>query len=124
MTKPLALIFYEELLPGSQLVNRLQDLGYRVKAITSAPDLLPAAEEQKPMVILADLKSDSGDVTLIISQVRNSPKTSHLPILAFTGKKDRKLQEKATKAGANLVAFEDAILQQLPQLLEQVLQVD
>ena len=78
----------------------------------------------KPMVILADLKSDSGDVTLIISQVRNSPKTSHLPILAFTGKKDRKLQEKATKAGANLVAFEDAILQQLPQLLEQVLQVD
>jgi len=124
MTKPLALVFYEELLPGSQLVNRLQDLGYRVQAITSASDLLPAAEEQKPMVILADLKIHSGDLTSVIGQIRNSPKTSHLPILAFTGKKDRKLQESATKAGASLVAFDDAILQQLPQLLEQVLQVD
>ncbi len=124
MTKPLALIFYEELLPGSQLVNRLQDLGYRVKTVTNASKLLSAAEEQKPMVILADLKSDSSDIALIIDEIRSSPKTSHLPILAFTGKKDRKLQEKATKAGASLVAFEDAILQQLPQLLEQVLQVD
>jgi len=26
MTQPLALVFYEKLLPGSQLVNRLQDL--------------------------------------------------------------------------------------------------
>jgi CheY-like chemotaxis protein len=124
MTKPLALIFYEELLPGSQLVNRLQDLGYRVQTITSTSDLLPAAEKQKPMLILADLKTRSGDVAAVIGQIRNSARTSHLPILAFTGKKDRKLQESATKAGANLVAFDDAILQQLPQLLEQVLQVD
>src|SRR5438445_9362650 len=33
MTTPLALVFYENLLPGSQLVNRLQDLGYRVQTI-------------------------------------------------------------------------------------------
>src|SRR4051812_1736930 len=102
MTKPLALIFYEELLPGSQLVNRLQDMGYRVQAITDASELLPAAEQQKPMVILADLKAQSGDMTSLIGQIRNSPKTSHLPILAFTAKKDKKLQESATKAGANL----------------------
>ena len=30
MTQPLALVWYEKLMPGSKLVNRLQDLGYRV----------------------------------------------------------------------------------------------
>ena len=34
MTQPLALVFYEKLMPGSQLVNRLQDLNYRVQAVT------------------------------------------------------------------------------------------
>ena len=33
MTQPLALVLYEKLLPGSQLVNRLQDLNYRVQTI-------------------------------------------------------------------------------------------
>ena len=36
MTQPLALVLYEKLLPGSQLVNRLQDLNYRVQAIADA----------------------------------------------------------------------------------------
>jgi CheY-like chemotaxis protein len=124
MTKPLALVFYEELLPGSQLVNRLQDLGYRVQTILQLSELAGAAEKEKPMVLLMDLKTASGDVGAAIRQIRTSAQTSHLPILAFTGKRNRKLQESATEAGASLVAFDDAILKQLPQLLEQVLQVD
>ena len=36
MTQPLALVLYERLLPGSQLVNRLQDLNYRVQVIADA----------------------------------------------------------------------------------------
>jgi CheY-like chemotaxis protein len=124
MTKPLALVFYEELLPGSQLVNRLQDLGYRVHTVLQLSELAGAAEKEKPMVLLMDLKTAAGDVGAAIRRIRTSAQTSHLPILAFTGKRNRKLQESATEAGASLVAFDDAILKQLPQLLEQVLQVD
>ncbi|MDB6037528.1 MAG: hypothetical protein JWM99_1369 [Verrucomicrobiales bacterium] len=124
MTKPLALVFYEELLPGSQLVNRLQDLGYRVQTVVQLGELLTAAEKEKPMVLLMDLKAASGDIAGAIRQIKSGPQTSHLPILAFTGKKNRELQKSATAAGASLVAFDDAILKQLPQLLEQVLQVD
>lgn len=124
MTKPLALVFYEELLPGSQLVNRLQDLGYRVHTVTQLSELSAAAGKEKPMVILMDLKTRSGSSASVIAEIKGAEPTSHLPILAFTGKKDRKLQESATQSGASLVAFDDAILQQLPQLLEQVLQVD
>jgi hypothetical protein len=28
MTQPLALVYYEKLMPGSQLVNKLRDLNY------------------------------------------------------------------------------------------------
>ena len=124
MTKPLAVVFYEELLPGSQLVNRLQDLGYRVLTVLQLSELAGTAEKEKPMVLLMDLKTASGDATAAIRRIRTGKQTSHVPILAFTGKKNLKLQENATEAGASLVAFDDAILKQLPQLLEQVLQVD
>ena len=33
MIQPLALVFYERLLPGSQVVNRLQDMRYRVQVV-------------------------------------------------------------------------------------------
>ncbi len=36
MTEPLALVLYERLLPGSQVVNRLQDLRYRVQTVAEA----------------------------------------------------------------------------------------
>ena len=34
--QPLALVLYEKLLPGTQLVNRLQDLNYRVQTVNDA----------------------------------------------------------------------------------------
>src|SRR5262245_49139849 len=39
MTEPLALVVYEKLLPGSQLVNRLQDLKYRVQTVADPTQL-------------------------------------------------------------------------------------
>ena len=55
MTQPLALLLYEKLLPGTQLVNRLQDLGWCVQTIHDASTLARSAEEHKPVLILADL---------------------------------------------------------------------
>ena len=40
MTKPLAIIHYERLMPDSQLLDRLQDLGYRVQTVAEATLLL------------------------------------------------------------------------------------
>ena len=57
MTQPLALVLYERLLPGSQIVNRLQDLNYRVQAIGEANRLVECAEQAKPLLVLADLES-------------------------------------------------------------------
>ena len=124
MTKPLALIFYERLMPGSQLVNRLQDLGYRVSTCTEVAGLHAQVAKDLPMVIVMDLTSERGDVNGVIKDIRGSEQTSHIPIIAFAAKTNKAAQNTAVEAGAKLVAIDDAILQQLPHLLEQALEVD
>lgn len=124
MTKPLALIFYERLMPGSQLVNRLQDLGYRVSTCTDIACLHTQVEKELPMVMVMDLTSERGDVNGAIKEIRAREQTSHIPIIAFAAKTNKTAQNAAVEAGAKLVAIDDAVLQQLPHLLEQALEVD
>lgn len=123
MTKPLALVFYENLLPGSQLVNRLHDLGYRVVTVTSRADLLPAVEREMPMVIVADIAIRDGDICEDIAGLRQNPVVQHIPVIGFTSTRNLKLQEAARVAGATLVASDSAILDQFPQLLDQALEI-
>ncbi|MSU21450.1 MAG: response regulator [Pedosphaera sp.] len=124
MTKPLALFVYENLLPGSQLVNRLQDLGYRVQVISDARTLTNQALQEKPLLVVADLAPQEADLCQAIKELRDNPGTQHIPVLAFTAHGSEKMLTAAREAGATLVAAEDALLAQLPQLLEQVLVVE
>lgn len=124
MTKPLALVFYERLMPGSQLVNRLADLGYRVTTATDLAQVSLNAEKETPMVIIMDLTAKTGDVPSVIKDLRAGPRTEHIPIIGFTTKTNKAAQNAAVEAGAKLVAVDDAILPQLPHLLEQALEVE
>jgi hypothetical protein len=47
-----------------------------------------------------------------------------VPVLAYTDGKDRRTQEEAHAAGANLIVVADGLLAQLPMLLEKVLEVE
>jgi CheY-like chemotaxis protein len=124
MTQPLALVCYEKLLPGSQVVNRLQDLTYRVQTVAD-PSLLPqCAEQAKPMLVLADLESRGNDVCAAITRLRQNPTTGHLPVIAFGGETVAGLHAAAQTAGATLIVSATALLTQLPELLDQALQVE
>jgi len=124
MTKPLALVFYEALLPGSQLVNRLQDLGYRVLTHSQASSLLAQVKETRPFLLVIDLASQDADLCAIIHQLRQGPETAHIPVLAFAKDSQEQLRANAHAAGATLVAGDAAVSAHLPQLLDQVLQVE
>lgn len=119
MSKPLALVCYTNLLPGSQIANRLLDLGYSVQT-TQPAELDAAADRDKPMLILTEV-SKQADVCGAISKLKANPNTQHIPVVAFS---DPSQLEQARKAGASLVASSNAILGQLPHLLEQVLAVE
>ena len=124
MTKPLAIVFYERLLPGSQVVNRLADMGYRVQAMHIASEVPFAVETSTPMVVVVDLVLRAGDVSSIISQLKRSESTKHVPVLGICDPKNTKVAEAAIASGANLVAAEAGILEQLPRLLDHVLALD
>jgi PleD family two-component response regulator len=124
MTQPLALVVYEKLLPGSQLVNRLQDLQYRVQTLGDASKLTECAEQERPMLVLVDLECTKANVFDAIKRLRQTPVTQHLPVVGFLSEKANNLQESALSAGVTLVVNDVAILSHLPQFLDQALQVD
>ncbi len=124
MTQPLALVLYEKLLPGSQLVNRLQDLNYRVQTVTDPKLLVPCAEQVKPLIILADLDSTRSDVNSAILSLRQHAATSHLPVIGFGSEPSPASLSAAGAAGATLVVSDTAVLNHLAECLEQALRVE
>jgi len=124
MTQPLALVVYENLMPGSQIINRLRDLNWRVQALPQPDQLIVQAEAEKPVLVLMDLNSTNFDMCALIGELKTNPATGHLPVLAFAGQKNRKLQDAARNAGATLVAGDAQLLDQLPLLLDKVLEIE
>jgi CheY-like chemotaxis protein len=121
---PLALVFYEDLIPGSQLVNRLQDSKYRVQVVPKLDELLATAANAGPMLIFADLASKNGDVCGVIRKLRQETATAHLPVIGFADDTDESLQAAGRAAGATLVVADSVILTHLTQFIEQALQVE
>jgi CheY-like chemotaxis protein len=124
MTQPLALVVYENLLPGSQLVIRLQDLKYRVQTVSDCAQLVATAEQAKPMVVLVDLASTKSDARAAIGALKQNEATRHLPVIAFSAGETAAQDAAAQAAGAALVVGEAAILNHLPQILDQALQIE
>jgi CheY-like chemotaxis protein len=123
MTQPLALIFYERLMPGTQLVNRLQDMKYRVLALNTISALAETAPREQAMFLIMDLES-RGEVLSAIGKIRQDPATSHLPIIAYAPDNKADLFKAAQKAGASLVIGETTLASHLPQLLDQAMHID
>lgn len=124
MSSPLVLLFYEKLMPGSQMVNRLQDLGYRVASMTQSEKLIQEVRNLHPMALVVDLESKSGDIPRAIQALKEDLETQHIPILAFASLENEDLHEKARLAGAKLIAGKEGVLNQLPHLMEHLLEVD
>lgn len=121
--QPLALVFYERLMPGSQLVNRLQDMNYRVLSMAALDRLSATVQRESPLLLFIDLASP-GEVGAAIASLRATPATTHLPVIGFAPDSDSVLLEAARKAGANLAVSDTALVSHLSQLIDQALSVD
>jgi len=121
--QPLALVFYEKLLPGSQLVNRLQDLQYRVQTVNDPEQLLAAVRREMPMLLLADLAARA-DIAPMIAALKADAATAHIPVIAFAEEKAVAQLAAAEQAGAALAVSGTALASYLPQLLNQALHID
>ena len=124
MSEPLALLLYERLLPGGQLVNQLQDCGYRVQTLAGADELVSAAESQKPLLAIVDVAANSDQICTEIARLKANGSTAHIPVIAVAPSTNEELQERARASGAKLVVSDNAIVAHLDQFLEQALQLD
>lgn len=124
MQSPLALLLYEKVLPGGQLVGRLEDLGYRVKSITEAQELVSAAEQHKPMLLIADFEPRTEAVARAVSSLKQNSATAHIPVIALVSSRNPASENAARTAKVNLVVQSNVILQHLPQFLDQALALE
>ena len=123
MTQPLALVYYEKLMPGSQLVNKLQDLNYRVQAVNDPALLQSAALRESPLLVIVDLAGGE-KVFSAIAGLKADAATSHIPVIAFAAEGAAQAMAAAQKSGANLAVSEIAIANHLTELLDQALQIE
>ena len=123
MTQPLALVYYEKLMPGSQLVNKLQDLHYRVQTVNDPASFHSCARDEKPLLAIVDLSGGEA-VCSAIAALKSDAATSHIPVIAFAAGGATQAMGAAQKAGAELVVGENAIANYLPELLNQALHIE
>jgi len=123
MTKPLALVYYENLMPGSQLVNKLQDMNYRVQTAGNGAAFQALARDEKPMLAVVDLAGGQA-VCGAIAALKKDGATGHIPVIAFAGGGAVRWMESAQKAGAEVVVTEAAISNHLPEMLDRALHLE
>ncbi len=124
MTQPLALLLYERLLPGSQLVHRLQDLGYRASTIPGAGALVETCLREKPLLLVVDVREQDQAVCEALRQLLQHPETSHLAIIATVPAKSPVTEEAVRQTGVRLVVHDHVVLAHLDQFIDQALSVD
>jgi CheY-like chemotaxis protein len=124
MMRPLAFVCSENMVLGTQLVDRLQELGYRVEILSDANHLSDQTRAARPFVIVSDLVSRGTDLAPMIKGLRHDQATAHIPIIGMTTNPNQQFHADAIAAGASVVAMESGILAQLPQLLDMALAVD
>ncbi len=122
--KPLTLLLYEKLLPGGQLLGRLEDLGYRVQSLTEPTELVRVAEGEKPMLIIVDFEPQFDAVALAVAALKRGAATAHIPVIGLVPARHAAAQAAARQAAANLVVLDTVILQHLPQFIDQALAFD
>lgn len=124
VTKPLAVVFYERLLPGSRIANRLADLGWRVSEAKSPADIVPLVRSERPLVVIAEVAQQSQLVCGAVAALKDTPETEHVPVLGYGDPSDSIKSGAALAAGARLMVAEAGVCDQLPQLLDHVLAVE
>lgn len=124
VTQPLALLLYERLLPGSQLVNRFQDLGYRVSTVSGPASLVDSCLKEKPILLVADVRERDDRVCAALRQLTINPETSHIPIIATVPAQSPEAAESARQSGVKVVVHDSVILAHLEQFIDQALQLD
>ena len=101
---------------------RLELLGYGVLQVRTADEVRSLLKEQTPDLIILDLALGGTDGFELTNQIRNDPKTTGIPILAFSSSADLEDVQRAYAAGVSdflVTPYDPMVLEyKLEQLLD------
>src|SRR5690606_12170770 len=106
-----------DLIFASRIRATATAVGATVHVVRSAEELLTRARETAPRLVLIDLEARAGDPAGAIRQLRATPETAAVPIVAFASHVNREAIEAARAAGASRVLARSAFVRELPALL-------
>jgi len=92
--------FFTNMLRGA-----LEQQGFRVLVANSGADGLASAKKNVPDAILLDIEMPVMDGFIVCEQLRKDDAVKHIPIVILTATNNPKLNERAFKAGADIVAL-------------------
>ncbi len=82
------------------LTIRLQSNGYRTVVAFNGAQGLFMAHKEKPHLIILDIRMPAGDGFSVAQKLKESKRTSRIPILFVTGSTERDAEERARELGA------------------------
>jgi CheY-like chemotaxis protein len=80
----------------------LSSAGHQVTRTESADEALKSVSECQPEIILLDLALPGRDGLWLVRELRASPQTRHIPIVAVTADPEEYPREEALKAGCEV----------------------
>lgn len=123
-SQPVSLVVHDRLMPGSAIANRLVDRGWRVHTHGGVEGFLDQLRHRRPMLLVVQLDLRGGEVCRLIEELRADVELAHIAVLAYGPVSNIRLRDAAIAAGAQVVAADSSILDQLPSLIETALSVD
>lgn len=101
----------------------LSAFGFKVILIAASPQALDRARNDKPDIILTDVKMPVLDGFQLCEQLKTDSQTSHIPVILITGLSIRDDErQKAEAVGASTIVERALRPQALVDLIKQVLQ--
>ena len=92
--------FFTTMLRGS-----LEQQGFRVLVANSGPDGLALAKKHVPDVVLLDIEMPVMDGFAVCEKLRKDDAVKHIPVVILTATNNPKLNERAFRAGADIVTL-------------------
>jgi CheY-like chemotaxis protein len=89
----------------NMLRSVLEQQGFRVLVANSGQDGLASAKKNVPDLILLDIEMPVMDGFAVCEQLRKDDGVKHIPIVILTATNNPMLNEKAFKAGADIVTL-------------------
>ncbi len=101
LARPARILYIEDSMTSQLLMKRyVSGLGELILA-TSLGQASLVLEDETFDLVVSDFLLPGGDSTVLLHQIRQNPRTAHLPIIVVSGTMDRALLGRVIKAGAN-----------------------